>query len=813
MIKNYFKIAWRNLLKNKAYSFINIGGLAVGIACFILIARYVVDELSYDRWNPYAENIYRINSNIRFGGSENIIADTSDPMGETMKEDYPQVLQFTRFYNSNGPKLVKVHNEFIRETSVVHADSTLLDIFPFEIIAGEKLKPLHGRDKVLITETAAKKYFGSMPYDQIIGKTLEVNGDTKYYTVTAIMKDVPQNTHFHFNLFFTMANVNYDWNNFLNHNFLTYIKLKDGTDPTDIEAKFKEFSNKYLLPQAKAAVQINSLEEFEQAGNYIRYSLISLEDIHLYSNRSGELEPNGNIQYVYIFSVIALFVLLIACINFMNLATARSTTRAKEVGVRKVLGTDKKLLISQFLSESIIMCALATIFGVSLAIVLLNPFNTLSAKTFHVQDLFSLGWIVFYLLLPIVVGVLSGLYPAFYLSSFKPITVLKGKMQISWNKDRFRSSLVVFQFVISIVLIVGSFVVFNQLEYIQNKNVGFNKEQILVINDTGILGNNQEAFKNEITNMSGVSEATYAGYIPVSGSARSNTTFFKESTINVNSGINMQDWRIDESYIPLMGMEMVEGRNFSKEMKTDSMALILNEEAVKLLGFEDPIGKKLYGGGRLEEGIVETYHVIGVVKDFNYESLRENVGPLALKYGRANWAMAFKVTASNLPSLMTTIESKWKQMSGSASFTYNFMVDSFNDMYKAEQQVGNIAFTFSILAILIACLGLFGLASYMAEQRKKELGVRKVLGADVTNLITLLSKDFIKLVIIAFLIASPLAWYTMHRWLENFAYKASLSWWIFVVAGFIAILIALVTVSFQAIKAAIANPVKSLRTE
>ena len=813
MLKNYLKTAWRNLLKNKAYSLINIGGLAIGIASFILIARYVIDELSYDRWNPDAENIYRINGDFRFGGDEVSLSVVSDPLGETMKNDYPQVEQFTRLYNSNGPKLIKIGNEFVRETSVVHADSTLLDIFPFKILAGDNVSPLHGRDKVLMTETAAKKYFGSMPYDQIIGKTIETNDATKLYTVTAIMKDVPKNTHFHFDLFFTMANVNYDWGNFLSNNLATYLKLKEGTNPKVIEDKFKEVVDKYLLPQAKAIIQINSIEEFEQAGNKLNYSLMPLTDIHLHSNRRGDLEPNGNIQYVYIFSVVALFILLIACINFMNLATARSANRAKEVGVRKVLGTEKSMLISQFLSESILMSFVATILGIGMAVLLLHPFNSLSTKTFEIQDLFHYGWVLFYLMLPVVVGIMSGLYPAFYLSSFKPISVLKGKIQVSWSKDKFRSSLVVFQFVISIILIVGSFVVFNQLKFIQNRNVGFDKEQVLVIEDTSVLQGNLEAFKNEMSNLSEVSGATYAGFIPVSRSARTENTWFKEATLDANGGMNMQVWTIDESYLPVMGMEILEGRNFSKEMKTDSLGLILNEEAVKLLGFTDPLGKKLYGGDNVSEGVIETFHVVGVVKDFNFESLREKVGPLCFRLGRANWAMAFKVNTNNVSSFLTTVETKWKKMSGGASFTYHFLDDSFNDMYRAEQQVGKIAFTFSLLAILIACLGLFGLASYMAEQRTKELGVRKVLGASAGNLVKLLSKDFVKLVGVAFLIAVPLSWYAMHSWLEDFAYRTSLSWWIFIVAGLLAMIIAVATISFQAIKAALTNPVKSLRTE
>ncbi|MEP7267823.1 MAG: ABC transporter permease, partial [Saprospiraceae bacterium] len=706
MIKNYSVFAWRALLKNKLYSLLNIAGLAIGIASFILISQYVLDEIGFDKWIPDAENIYRVDGDIKLGGDEMNLAVSCDPMGATLKKDYPQVDQFVRLYNSNGSKLIRKGPEFINETAVMHADSTLLDIFPFQILAGDKLHPLDGKDKVIMSEKAAQKYFGSIPYENIIGKTIETDDDPKFYTVTAIMKNMPANTHFYADLFFSMANVNYDWGNFLSNNFVTFIKLQKGTDPHVFNKNFKTVIDKYLLPQAQVVVQIKSMEEFEQSGNKINYFLTPLTSIHLHSNRTAELGANGNIQYIYIFSIVAFFILLIACINFMNLATARSASRAKEVGVRKVLGIDKFNLILQFLSESVLMAFLSTILGIAMAAGLLHYFNDLAAKEYQIIDLFSKGWILAFILLPILVGILSGLYPAFYLSSFRPIAVLKGKVQSSWNKDRFRSSLVVFQFITSILLIIGSIVVFKQLNFIQNTNVGFQKDQVLILDGTSALKSNREAFKNEISSLTGVSGSTYTGYIPVNNSARNDNTFFKNAVLDINESLNMQVWKIDENYIPTLGMEMVKGRNFEKEMKTDSLGLILNEAAVKLLGFDDnPLEHKLYGGTDIDKGKVEIYNIIGVVKDFNYSSLRKKVGPLCFSFGNSRWSMGFKVKAVNTKNLIGQIETKWKLLANGAPFSYRFLDDAFDEMYRSERRIGKIALAFSILAILIACLG------------------------------------------------------------------------------------------------------------
>jgi len=814
VLKNYLISAWRNLLKNRVFSTINIVGLAIGIASFILIGNYVLDELSYDRWNPQAENIYRVDADIIMGGSELNLAVSSDPMGATLKKDYPQVKEYVRLYGSSGSKLIKKGDEFINEPRLVHADSTLLRVFPFEVIAGDALHPLDGPNKVILSETGVKKYFGTLPYQDIIGKTLETDDKNKLYTVTAIIKDVPHNTHFYVDLFFSMQNVDYEWGSFLSNNFNTYILLEPGTDPIVFQKNFIGFINKYILPQVQQFMPMKSMDEFTAAGNKLVYFLYPLTDIHLHSNRVAELDTNGNIQYVYIFSAVALFILLIACVNFMNLSTARSSSRAREVGVRKVLGTERKDLIIQFLTESTLMAGIATGLGIVAAIALLPYFNDLAAKSISIPELFSKKWILIILMLPLLVGILAGLYPAFYLSAFQPIAVLKGRLSGTLNKSAFRSVLVVFQFATSILLIIAAIVVFNQLKYIQNASIGFNKEQVLILNGTNALGTQVDAFKNEISGLNGVIASTYTGYLPVSNSSRNDNTFFKDATPDINRGLNMQVWTIDEDYITLLGMEIIQGRNFSKEYGTDSSAVILNESAVKLLNYQqNALNEKVYGSSRTEQNKFVPYHVVGVVKDFNFESLRQKVGPLCFFLGKSSWSTSFKVKSADVQNLIAQIETKWKSMANGAPFSYRFLDQSFDDMYRAEQRVGKIAMTFSILAIFIACLGLFGLATYIAEQRTKEIGIRKVLGAEITGIIGLLSKDFIKLVCIAALIAFPLGWFLMNRWLQEFAFRINIAWWVFLVAGLSAILIALFTVSFQAIKAALMNPVKSLRTE
>jgi putative ABC transport system permease protein len=811
MFKNYLKIALRNLWKNKIFSTINIIGLAIGLCCFLLIALYVLDEMSYDKYNEKADRIYRINSDIVFGGNTLHLPVTSDMMGATLKKDYPQVEEYTRIYVSNGSKLIKKGTEFINEGDVGHADSTFFSVFTLPVIHGDTKTALHEPNTVVLSEKAAKKYFGTT---EVVGKTIETNDDSNpVYKITAVIKDIPRNSHFIFDFIFSMKNVQYQWGQYLSHNFHTYLLLKKGADYKAFEKNFLQYIDKYVMPQAKEYMQITDMAEFEKAGNKLDYSLIPVTKIHLHSDRPFELAPLGNIQYVYIFSAVALFILLIACINFMNLTTARSASRAREVGIRKVLGTEKKNLITQFLTESTLMVILSLCIALAITYFVLPLFNDVAAKSMNLGSLFSPLTLPLLIVLPFAVGLMAGSYPAFFLSSFQPIEVLKGRLKLGGKSGSLRSLLVVFQFATSIILIIGTIVIYKQLHYIQTKNLGFNKEQVLVVNGAYAVGNSVDAFKNDVLQMPGVVSGTLSGFLPVTNSSRNDNTFSKEAVMDTKNALSMQNWTVDYDYLQTMGIELIKGRNFSRDYGTDSLAVIINEKTASILGYDDPIGKNIYSGSN-NPGVPPTvYTIIGVVRNFNYESLKQSIGPLAFFLGKSTGLASFKVKAENIPSLIKSIESKWKTMAAGMPFSYRFLDESFSEMYRAEQRAGKIALTFSVLGILIACLGLFGLAAYVAEQRTKEIGIRKVLGASINGLVILLSKDFMKLVLIAAIIAFPIAWWGMHKWLEDFAFRIGIPWWIFILAGVIAAFIAFITISLQAVKAAMANPVKNLRTE
>ncbi|MEO5592634.1 MAG: ABC transporter permease, partial [Chitinophagaceae bacterium] len=623
MLKNYFKIALRNLWKHKGYSAINIFGLAIGLATCLLILLYVTDELSYDHYNEKASRIYRINTDIKMGGGNLHLAVASDPMGPTLKKDYPQVEEYTRIYTSDGPKMIKNGAQFIKENRVANVDSTFFNVFTLSAITGDTKTALNEPNTVVISASTAKKYFGTTA---ALGKILEA--DKIPYKVTAVIKDIPHNSHFQFDFLFSMDNVKYQFGNFLSNNFQTYILLRPGTDYKKFEKNFDQVLDKYVLPQAKQYMQISSMDEFKKAGNMLAYTLMPLTDIHLYSDRFPELGTNGNVQFVYIFGAVALFVLLIACINFMNLSTARSASRAKEVGIRKVLGTERKTLITQFLIESTITAFVSLAIALACAYLVLPLFNDLSAKSLSLKDLANIKILPYLVVLPVVIGILAGSYPAFFLSRFNPVTVLKGNTSSLFKKSNLRNVLVIFQFTASIMLITGTIIVYRQLNYIQTKKLGFNKDQVLIINDAYTLNKGAMSFKEDVLHMPGVVSSTLSSFLPVSSSARNDNTFSKEAVMDSKNSVNMQRWRIDYDYIKTMGMEMAKGRNFSKDFGSDSTAVIINETTATLMGMSDPVAKKIYTSDDNNKPV--SFTIIGVVKNFNYESLRQNIGPLCM---------------------------------------------------------------------------------------------------------------------------------------------------------------------------------------
>ncbi|HVW15150.1 MAG TPA: ABC transporter permease [Mucilaginibacter sp.] len=807
MIRNYIKTAFRNLMKNKGFTAINVLGLALGLATCLLIVFYVFDELSYDKYNIKADRIYRINNDIKFGGNEGTYAVSPAPTAAALKADFPEIEQVARLRDRGGNQVKKgVQN--IQENAMVYADPEIFDVFTLPMVSGDPKTALKQPHTVVITEKIAEKYFNTT---NAAGKVLTFN-DTALYKVAGVIKNIPSQSHFHFDFFISMSTLPESRDNaWFSNNFATYILFRPGTDVNAFKAKLPEFMHKHAGPQLQDILHL-TFAKFEQSGNYFRFSLIPLTDIHLKSNAQAELEANASIQTVYIFSAIAVLILLIACVNFMNLSTARSSNRAKEVGVRKVLGSARKQLIAQFLTESIIVTLIGAVIAVGAAWALLGVFNDLSGKQLAVTPQI-LAWLLpVMVVFIIVIGCLAGSYPALYLSGFQPIEVLKGKLAAGFKGSMMRNVLVVGQFVISIGLIIGTLVIYNQLKFIENKDIGFDRERIVTVWDTWTLGNKAKTFKEEVKRLAGVQNATMTYFLPTDG-ANNNSSVFKDPVLDQKRAVLTSTWEVDQDYIPTLNMKVIAGRNFSKQMSTDSTAVIINEAAEKLLAFPSPLDQKIYVPQDNMAKIMKPYHIVGVIKDFNFKSLRENVTPMVLFNAENTGALSIRMKSSDLKGLVEQIKNKWTAFSPNHEFNYSFMDKDFDKLYRTEQRTGQIAVAFTSLAIVIACLGLFGLAAYAAEQRTKEIGIRKVLGANVSNIVGMLSKDFIALVVIAILVAVPVAWYFMHKWLQGFAYHQNVQWWIIAVAGLGAILIAFVTISFQSIKAALTNPVKSLRSE
>ena len=800
MFKNYFKTALRSLLKNKGFAIINIFGLSLGLATCLLIVFYVADELSYDRFNTHVDNIYRINTDIKYGGSNSSYAITQPPLAGALESNFPEVEKVTRLILAVDIRFKK-GNENIQESKTAYCDPGLFEVFTLPLSSGSAKTALSEPNEIVISERAAQKYFGRL---NVVGQYLILVNNNTSYKITGVMKNMPQQSHFNFDYFLSMSSLSSsrdnNWNNF---SFTTYVLLKSHTNIKNFELK--------LNALVRGHFGYENYKKFAQSGNFIKLSTIPIKAIHLQSNRQYELGANNSITYVYIFSAIALFVLLIACINFVNLSTARSANRAREVGVRKVLGSSRNSLIAQFISESLLVTLIATVMAILISWALLPLFNQMSGKELSISRQ-MLGWLLpVLIIIVIVVGLIAGSYPAFYLSGFQPIQVLKGKLSTGFKGGAFRSFLVVLQFSISIFLIIGTLVIYNQLNFIQHKDLGYNRDNVLVIKNVNTL-DNAKIFKQELKQIPGVENASLSGFLPT-GSLRAPDAVFKEGIPNQKNALFTEIWSVDEDYVNTMGMNLGKGRNFSKNLSSDSSGVIINETAARMLGYyNDPLGKKLYIVKNSARPAKEM-QIIGVLKDFNFSSLRDNITPVVMTLAKDNGALSVRINAKNAGSFIGKIESKWNVFSPNQHFEYSFMDQDFDAAYRYEQRTGTIFLSFTILALVIACLGLFGLAAYAAEQRNREISIRKVLGATVASVVTMLSKDFIKLVAVSIAVATPLAWLVMQKWLQGFAYRQNIQWWVLVVTPIGAIGIAFVTISFQSIKAALANPVDGLRSE
>jgi putative ABC transport system permease protein len=806
MFKSYFRIAIRNLWRNKVFSAINIFGLALGIATCLLIMLFVQHELSYDRYNVKADRIFRVVFRGTMEGGEIKEANVMPPVAQTLKKDYPEVLEATRIRSYGTPR-VSYGTKTFKEDAIAFVDSNFFQVFTLPLVQGDARTALLQPNAVVISRSVAQKYFGTQ---DPIGKVLEFKDNHAALKVTGVIDKVPANSHFQFGLFASMSTLpearDPSW---MTSNFYTYLVLPEGYDYKKLEASLPRVVEKYMGPQLLKAMGV-TLAQFNQKGNKIGLFLQPLTDIHLHSDLTGDMQPYGDIRYIYIFGAVAIFMLLIACINFMNLSTAGASKRAREVGIRKVMGSVKGQLIRQFLLESLLLTALALVLALILAYWALPLFNDLAGQNLTL-GLRSNPWVIPALIVfGLFTGILAGSYPAFYLSSFNPITVLKGKFAAGRKSIGLRSGLVVFQFFISISLIVCTSVVYKQLSYIRHKDLGYDKDQVLVVQETYWLGNNQDVFRQQLLQDPRVVSVTASGYLPAGPSNGNNFMAYPDT--QADQLIKALRYEVDNQYIPTLGMQVIAGRNFSNAFGTDSTGVIVNETAARAFGWgEKALGRRMTHTEN--DGTKSTYHVIGIVKDFHFKSLHELITPLVMTMSTDHGTMIVKMKTSDIAGLLTTMKKKWTDLKAEAPFSYSFLDDRFEAIYSSEQNIGRILGIFAGLTILVACLGLFGLAIFTAEQRTKEIGIRKVLGASLTGIVSLLSRDFLKLVFIAFLIAAPVAWFVMNSWLQGFPYRIGIGAWLFVWAAFLALLITLITISFQAIKAAVANPVKALRSE
>ena len=806
MLKNYVKIALRNLLKSKGYTFINVAGLAVGLACCLLILLFVRDELGYDRHHEKADQIYRITLEALLGEQEINGPISPAPMAQALVNDYPEIVQATRLFDFSGETFVRYEDKRFVEERFFFGDSTVFDVFTFPLLRGDPETALLEPNTVVLTESTARKYFGE---DDPMGQTIRVD-EQDDYEVTGVMADVPENSHFHFDFLGSLGTLgNSRSPMWVSNNFRTYFILAEGHHAEDLEAKFPAMVEKYAGPQVEEILGI-TIEQFFASGGKFAFHLQALTDIHLHSQLNYEIEPNGDITYVYAFSIIAFLILLIACINFMNLATARSAGRAKEVGVRKVLGSNRRQLTLQFLMESMLLSMIALGVALVLAVVLLPVFNTLAGKALVID--YGDGVVLAGLIgLAVLVGLLAGSYPALFLASFRIVNVLKGKGQAGLKSSRLRSGLVVFQFVISIALMIGTAMVYRQVDYVQSKHLGFEKEHVIVLERFDALGPQQQAFKEQLLQHPNVVAVAGANTLP--GRTFGDTSFFTEGALP-DQIRNIRLFFTDFDMLETLNLELIDGRFFSRDFATDSTAVILNEAAVKEFGLtvDEAVGRRLVspGFGEEEEQYVP---IIGVMKDFHFQSLHDAIRPLGLFIGRNLGYLAVRVRPDDIPGTLATLETQWLAFAPDQPFTYSFLDSDVDALYQEDQRQGSLFGTFALWAIVIACLGLFGLAAFTAEQRTKEIGVRKVLGASVPGIVVLLSKEFTKLVVVAFIVAAPVAYFAIDRWLQGFAFRVEISGWIFLMAGLAALGVALLTVSYQSIRAALINPVDALRYE
>ena len=808
MIRNYFKIALRNIRRQKFYAFINITGLTIGLATSLLIVLYIVDEFSYDRFHKDIDTMYRVNLHAKLSEQYMDIAYTGAPIAQAFVNEIPEIESACRISVQNDININYIDDGYT-EKRVLVADSNFFDFFSFKLLQGDIKTALKEPNSVVLTEESAMKLFGypSKTNAPPIGKIISYGTENIACVITGIAQNPPHNSHFRYNLILSMESwkpsKNPEW---ANNILLTYLKLNKEADWIQVQKKFPAMVRKNIAPIVQAYMGI-SFDDFIKKGGMYDYVLEPVQKIHLFSTVDDTIEPRGSISTIYILSAIVAFIIFIACINFMNLSTARFSDRAKEVGVRKALGASQKRLMSQFLNESLFFTFLAMMLAYILVAIVLPSFNIIAGKELTIITLFNWKYLMTLLLLIIIVGFLAGSYPAFYLTAFKPTEVLRGKVKAGLKSGGIRSGLVTFQFTISIILIISTLLIYKQLNHLEQRDLGFNKENVLVVNNANALGNNKLAFKEELKKMTGINNVSITSSVPPQ-------VFYSDifkPLDGSDSEIGINYCFADYDLLYTMDMTMASGRFFSKDISSDSSAVIINEAAARKMTWSDPVGEKiqtLWG-----ENKIDKRDIIGVVKDFNFQTLKKEIMPLIIFPGSQGNLLLVRLSPGDYRQKISGIENSWKSLTAESTFDFSFIDADFDSLYRKDQQIGMIIFIFTMLAILVACLGLLGLATFTAEQRSKEIGIRKSLGASSISIVGLLSVEYLKLIAIAFVIAIPAAFSIIRWWLNNFAFKVNIGVLVFLTGGIIVAVIALLSVSYQSIKAANSNPVDSLKYE
>lgn len=804
MLKNYFRIAIRILARQRGFTFINVGGLTIGITSSLLLILFVQDELSFDRFHPDAERIYRVGFQGQLQGNPFHSAETGIPLAQALKQETPEIESTLRVASWHTFP-VQYQDKKYTEPYLLLTDPNFFTFFNFKIIEGDVRNVLTRKDQLVISTSAAKKYFNyaCKENESPIGKTM-ILAQGYEATVAAIAEDAPANSHLHYSLILSISS----WEGIENSGWMnglvkTYFKLKPEASLPAVEQKLDQFTKTYLKKELES-YQAN-LDQLQNQGNYLGFFVQKLTDIHLHSQLDNEIEANGKAQYIYLFGAIAAFITLLVCINFVNLSTARSASRAKEVGVRKVNGAINRTLVVQFLFESYCYTIIALLFALIFVVLSLVPFNVITGKELSIGALYHPFFISGIILFLLLVGLLSGVYPALILSYLSPAQILKGQVRSGITTYGIRNLLVTFQFVISISLIISTWVVYEQVRFMESHPVGFDKANLVNLLHTANLGANSDAFKQDLQAVPGIISASYANRLPPN---INQLGIFRLE--GIDKDFLMYTYEMDPDHLETMGYQMVSGRFFSNH-PSDSSAIIINESAAAKLNLNHQVNKKhltSYSPNKF------TREVIGVMQDFHFHALKDSVRPLAIVLGRQpNWEMAIRIESENQEKTIKEIESLWQKYAPDAPFEYSFLANNYKDNYKNEHQVTNVFLVFALLAILIASLGLLGLATYSAEQRSKEIGIRKVLGASIFNVSLLLTKDFTRFIIIAFIVSAPITWWGLREWLQQYPYRISFPWHIIMMSGLLSVLIAIATVSFRAIKAAIQNPTRSLRNE